>query len=109
MILIPDGWFWMGSEGHYSWERPRHRVFVSAFRIAPTAVTRKEYQAFLQATGNPEPKGWTSCEFSHDDQPAVGMNWFDAVAYCEWLSPRVGEFAQTSHRSGMGEGVPRRC
>jgi formylglycine-generating enzyme required for sulfatase activity len=91
MILIPDGWFWMGSEGRYSWESPRHRVFVSAFRIAPVAVTRREYQTFLEATGHPEPKEWTSPEFSNSDQPAVGMNWFDAVAYCEWISRRLGE------------------
>jgi iron(II)-dependent oxidoreductase len=91
MILIPAGSFWMGSEGRYSWESPRHRVFVSAFRIAPTAVTRREYQAFLEATQHPEPMGWSNPEFAHADQPAVGLSWFDAVAYCEWISEKLGE------------------
>jgi len=91
MILIPGGWFWMGSEGRYSWESPRHRVFVSGFRIAPTAVTRGEYHAFLEATGHPMPKGWTSPEFSNPEQPAVGMSWFDAISYCEWISTKRGE------------------
>jgi len=91
MVPIPAGWFWMGSEGRYSWESPRHRVFVSAFRMAPTTVTRGEYQAFLEATHHPEPKEWSKPEFSNPDQPAVGMSWFDAIAYCEWLSPRLGE------------------
>ena len=81
----------MGSEGHYSWESPRHRVFVSAFRIAPTAVTRREYQTFLESTGQAQPKGWSNPEFADADLPAVGMNWFDAVAYCEWISIRLGE------------------
>ena len=91
MISIPAGWFFMGSEGHYSWESPRHRVFVSAFRIAPTTVTRTEYREFLEATGHALPRDWTNPAFSGARQPAVGINWFDAVAYCEWISRRLGE------------------
>ncbi|HET9943450.1 MAG TPA: SUMF1/EgtB/PvdO family nonheme iron enzyme [Terriglobia bacterium] len=91
MILIPSGWFWMGSEGRYSWESPRHRVFLSGFLIEPTAVTRGDYQKFLEATGHPQPKGWTNPEFAQADQPAVGMSWFDAIAYCEWISAEFGE------------------
>ena len=91
MILIPAGWFWMGSEGHFSWESPRHRVFVSAFRISPAAVSRREYQIFLDATGRTEPKDWWSPHFCDPDQPAIGISWFDAVAYCEWISEQLGE------------------
>src|SRR5215207_6383139 len=91
MILIPDGWFWMGSEGRFPWESPRHHVFVSAFRIASTTVTRREYQAFLDTTGHVEPRAWTDPEFSDANQPVVGINWFDAVAYCEWISRTLGE------------------
>ena len=81
----------MGSEGHYSWESPRHRVFLRAFRIAPSAVTRRDYEKFLDSTGHEQPKGWSNPEFSDADLPAVGMSWFDAVAYCEWISERLGE------------------
>lgn len=91
MISIPAGWFLMGSEGHYAWESPRHRVFVSGFRIAPTTVTRTEYQEFLEVTGHPEPRDWANPQFAGAKQPAVGMNWFDAVAYCDWISERLGE------------------
>jgi len=86
MILIPAGWFWMGSEGHYDWESPRHRVFLDAFRIAATPVTRSEYGIFLQVTGHVPPNGWNNDAFSKGNQPVVGVNWFDAVAYCEWMS-----------------------
>ena len=104
MILIPRGSFWMGSEGRYSWESPRHRVFVSAFRIAPTAVTRREYQTFLEATRHPEPMGWSNPEFAHADQPAVGMSWFDAVAYCEWISETCRAISEMILTSGSPEG-----
>ena len=89
-ILIPAGWFWMGSNRHFEWERPRHRVFVDAFHVSPTCVTRREYAVFLQTTSTDEPRGWRDAAFADPDQPAVGMNWFEAVAYCEWLSQREG-------------------
>jgi formylglycine-generating enzyme len=91
MILIPAGWFWMGSEGRYTWESPRHRVFLDAFCISPTTVTRAEYQKFLEATGHDQPKGWTDPEFADAHQPAVGISWFDARTYCEWISRVLGE------------------
>ncbi len=90
MVLIPSGWFWMGSESSYEWERPRHSVFVDDFYISPTAVTRREYARFLESAGAIEPRGWHDPMFGHDDLPAVGMNWFEAVAYCEWLSVKDG-------------------
>lgn len=87
--LVEAGWFWMGSEGHYSWESPRHRVFVSAFEIARTPVTRADYGRFLAETGHPEPRGWGDPLFADPQQPAVGISWFDAAAYCVWLSRTV--------------------
>jgi formylglycine-generating enzyme required for sulfatase activity len=30
-------------------------------------------------------------EFACPDQPVVGVNWFDATAYCEWMSQSAGE------------------
>lgn len=91
MILIPAGQFLMGSEGHYAWESPRHRVSVSAFRIAPTTVTRTEYQEFLEATGHPTPRDWANPQLAGAKQPAVGISWFDALEYCKWISERLGE------------------
>lgn len=81
----------MGSEGHYAWESPRHRVFVDAFCLSPAAVTRREYQRFLRETRHEEPAGWQSPEFGDPNQPVVGISWFDAVAYCEWISQVLGE------------------
>jgi len=86
MITIPAGWFWMGSENHYPWERPRHRVWLDAFEIASITVTRREYSEFLAESGHVDPACWREHAFRNPDQPVVGVSWFDAVTYCEWLS-----------------------
>jgi formylglycine-generating enzyme required for sulfatase activity len=89
--VISSGWFWMGSEAHYIWESPRHRVFVDDFEISATTVTRREYAQFLTASGHAEPKGWGEAQFSNPEQPVVGVSWFDATAYCSWLSSKMGQ------------------
>jgi sulfatase modifying factor 1 len=90
MISIPSGWSWIGSEGHFAWESPRHRVFIDAFEIAETTVRRSEYAVFLRQTGREEPRDWTLPAFTDPEQPVVGVNWFDAMGYCEWLSISTG-------------------
>ena len=91
MVLIPTGWFWMGSDYNYHWERPRHHVWLDAFEIARKSVTRREYAAFLKDTSYPEPAGWNDPNFTAADQPVVGVSWFAAISYCEWLSKLRGE------------------
>lgn len=89
-VRIPEGWFRMGGNA-FHWEQPTHRVWVDAFDMARTTVTRREYAEFLAETENPEPAGWREEAFLVPDQPVVGVNWFDAMSYCEWLSLAQGE------------------
>jgi formylglycine-generating enzyme required for sulfatase activity len=85
MRKIPQGRFRMGSAVKGS-ESPCRSVFLDAYEIARTQVRRSEYAAFLRETGRDEPRGWNDPAFANPDQPVVGVNWFDAVAYCRWLS-----------------------
>jgi iron(II)-dependent oxidoreductase len=91
MIQIPSGWSWIGSDGHYACESPRHRVFIDAFEISATTARRSEYAIFLRETRRDEPRDWALGVFADPEQPVVGINWFDAMAYCEWLSNSTGE------------------
>src|SRR5437667_10440040 len=91
MVLIPAGVFWMGSDLNYYWESPRHRVWLDAFEIARCPVTRREYARFMSDTACEEPAGWHDPCCSEADQPIVGVSWFAAVSYCEWLSKSRGE------------------
>ncbi len=90
MACIPEGFFAMGCESGRDDEKPVHRVWVHAFEIALCQVTRFEYALFLDATGLPAPPFWSDVDFQQPDQPVVGPSWFDADAYCRWLSDAAG-------------------
>ena len=85
-IVISAGSFLMGSHGYSPNEGPVHRVWIDPFALAKLPVTRREYALFATATSRALPIFWDEPEFQHPYQPVVGANWFDAVAYCEWLS-----------------------
>jgi formylglycine-generating enzyme required for sulfatase activity len=89
-VLIPEGFFLMGCRGRRDDEEPPHRVLVSAFEMAATPVTRREFQIYLQATGEEPPPWWDDPAFCRDRQPVVGVNWLEATAYCDWLSLETG-------------------
>ena len=91
LITIPAGSFFMGSDAGQDCERPVHRVHVDAFALATTQVTNRDYAKFLAATGREAPPDWNKPEFSDPQQPVVSVSWFDAVAYCDWLSETTGK------------------
>ena len=88
-VEIGAGWFWMGWEHGLPGERPRHRVWTDAFAIARFPVTNREYARFLEDTGAAPPPWWTAPRFGEPAQPVVGTSWFEAVAYCDWLSAKT--------------------
>ncbi|MCS6862253.1 MAG: formylglycine-generating enzyme family protein [Abditibacteriales bacterium] len=53
-------------------------------------MTNRQCAIFLAATGHAPPPTWGKPPFDHPDQPVVSPSWFDAVAYCEWLSSTTG-------------------
>lgn len=81
----------MGDDDGRPNERPARQVTVDAFRIAAAPVTRDQYQRFLQASGHEPPRYWHDPRFQHPQQPVVAVNWYDAVAYCDWLTSIVAE------------------
>ena len=85
LVLVPAGWFWMGSETGQDNERPLHQVWVDAFQLAACQVTNAEYSEFLCATGTQPSPFWSDPNFNRPEQPVVAVSWFEAVQYCEWL------------------------
>ncbi len=82
---IPAGTFQMGSlddeEGSFDRERPRHQVtLTSAFALAAVPVTNAQYAAF-----DPE----RVPEDKLGDQPVIRVTWYEAMAFCRWLSLKL--------------------
>jgi formylglycine-generating enzyme len=90
LVLIPEGWFLMGSDSGQDCERPIHRVWIDAFFLAATQVTNAEYDCFLRATSMLPPPFWNDAKFNHREQPVAGVSWHEAFGYCEWLSTQTG-------------------
>ncbi len=80
----------MGSDAGQEVERPVHRVWVDAFELAETQVTVAEYARFLHDTRRTPAPFWNDPDFNHPEQPVVAVSWFEAVAYCDWLSQLTG-------------------
>jgi iron(II)-dependent oxidoreductase len=92
--LIPGGWYFLGSPpnevGRYADEASSHKVNVKPFYISITEITNAQYARFLKATGHPEPLYWEDRNLNGPSQPVVGVTWFDAAAFCQWLSKVTG-------------------
>ena len=90
MVRIPEGWFRMGEERGRDNEKPVHRVWVDAFELGAYQVVNAEYTKFLAAAKHPKPLHWDDANFNPPEQPVVAVSWFDAAAYCGWLSRMTG-------------------
>lgn len=91
MVFVKGGSFEMGAEDYkknsdLSNATP-HRVELSDFYIGRYEVTFAEYDLFCEATGRekPEDQGW-----GRGKRPVINVHWYDAVAYCNWLSSEHG-------------------
>ena len=119
-VAIPEGKFIMGStpeeaeaaytdaklrssllEKHtFDAEVPQHTVYLSAYQISRYEITNAQYRAFIEATGRPTPRGqqgeetWKDENFNADTQPVVGVTWFDAQAFAEWIGGSLPTEAQ---------------
>jgi formylglycine-generating enzyme required for sulfatase activity/class 3 adenylate cyclase len=103
MVVIPAGKFLMG-EG-----REQHELFLRDYQVGKYPVTNAEYEQFIEAGGyqdkswwteagwieigqnQNEPRYWQDARFNKPNQPAIGLSWYECVAYCRWLSAEFGQ------------------
>ncbi|MGH7495884.1 MAG: formylglycine-generating enzyme family protein [bacterium] len=102
-VALPGGKFVMG--GDKEDEKPPHEVELSPYRISKYPITNAQFEAFMKANGYQEPKWWSTegwqyrqernweqprywdnDGFNLPNQPVVGVSWFEAEAFCAWLT-----------------------
>lgn len=96
--LIPAGAFVMGGSDGDLDEQPAATVNIGeSFWMATTEVTNAQYQQFDPTHDNgfidQQNKDHTTPGYSVQDpaMPVIRVSWNDAVAFCRWLSERIGE------------------
>jgi len=83
-------------------------VTLPAFRISRYLVTNAQWRRFMDAGGYADPRwwrwggemreaeGWTvprfwdNAQFNVPNQPVIGVSWYEAQAFCVWLSQHLG-------------------
>jgi formylglycine-generating enzyme required for sulfatase activity len=106
-VYIPSGHFLIGDRAN---PREPHYVWVPAYFIAAFEVTNAEYRRFL-AGGYSKAEYWTEDglrwrsgsrseasaalpttdrRFNREDQPVTSVTWYEAMAYCRWLTREYG-------------------
>ena len=89
MVLVEGGEFQMGSAEGNTNEGPVHSVKIShSFYMGIYEVTFDEFDAFCADTGRynkPDDGGK-----GRGNRPVLGVDWDDAIEYCNWLSENEG-------------------
>jgi formylglycine-generating enzyme required for sulfatase activity len=112
---VKSGPFIMGSdrsEDKYAGENESPRfvcqLVQAPYRISRYPITVIQYRTFVAAGGYLQPQYWTEAGwewrsqnqivvpksyaaiFETPNHPQVGVSWYEAVAFCHWLSEQLG-------------------
>lgn len=109
-IPIPAGQVTLGK----GYDNKAHSVgqtfTVDSFDMAKYPVTNAQFAKFIEAGGYDndswwteaglaqskeekwtEPRYWNNSKWNSAEQPVIGISWYEAIAFCLWLSEATGE------------------
>ncbi|MCA9179329.1 MAG: SUMF1/EgtB/PvdO family nonheme iron enzyme [Planctomycetales bacterium] len=73
-------------------------VELPGFFLARYPITNRQYQSFIDAGGYREGRWWADLKrpepeesrWSQSNRPRTGVDWYEATAFCRWLSAQRG-------------------
>ena len=91
MIFIPAGTFMMGApedelERHESDWLPHEVTISQAFYLGKYEITNAQFRAFRPEHDSED---YSGLNLNGEEQPVANVNWYDAIAFCEWLSDQT--------------------
>jgi iron(II)-dependent oxidoreductase len=92
MVLIPAGFFKMGSIKGFESEYPVRNIWIDSFYIDKFEVTNSEYKFFCDTTKRKYPQNpvWDTSYFRTKKKfPVIYVSWEDANAYAKWIGKRL--------------------
>lgn len=113
LVHVPAGPFLMGGRTPDSLSlginEPQHTLTLPDYWIGKVPITNAQFRPFVESDGYQnqsywtvagwawreqegisEPLFWHDERLNRDDQPVVGVSWYEAVAYVRWLSATTG-------------------
>jgi formylglycine-generating enzyme required for sulfatase activity/transposase-like protein len=109
MVLIPAGEFQMGSNDGGNDEKPVHTVYIDAFYMDKYEVTNAQYKKFMDATGYKAPTYWDDPNYNTQNNPIIGVSWYDAETYADWAGKRLpteAEWEKAARGGLLGKQYP---
>lgn len=117
MSCIPSGEFIRGSNVYESNEKPESRIYLDSYYIDLYEVTNEDFQKCLDSGGCRQCLKTGKCKkitpnygarYSEASQPVVGLSWYSAKEYCEFLGKRLPTEAEweKAARGSDGEIFP---
>ncbi|MCI0732334.1 MAG: formylglycine-generating enzyme family protein [Methylococcaceae bacterium] len=112
MVFIPPGEFRMGDKDNkdgVDFDAKPHDVRLDGFLMDITEVSNEAYRKFIEAGGygSKDPGGralWSDEEFNRNDHPVVGVSWYEAEAYCQFMGKQLPTEAQWEKAARGPEG-----
>jgi len=94
MVLIPEGYFLMGTGSDSSAgdadEMPQTQVYLPAYYIDKYPVTNRQFHNFVISAGYKPQGHWMKYYFEGTaDLPVRGVTWNDAMAFAKWAGKRL--------------------
>jgi formylglycine-generating enzyme required for sulfatase activity len=95
MVYVPSGEFEMGYPGGGDTKRmPIHTVVLDGFWMDKYEVSFDQYNQCV-VEGKCQPSQYADfAPFNEKNRPVIGVSWFDADTYCNWVGGQLPSEAQ---------------